>query len=117
MKKSYIVLAVLAVVVVVLFLVYGKGAAQGKVVFAVTDATADIKNISSINITVNEISVHSEKDGWVVVSTVIKEFDLLKLKSEGALELAAESNLPAGTYDQVRLNISKVVIVKNGQSI
>jgi hypothetical protein len=117
MKKSYIVLIVLAVVVVVLFLVYGKGSAQGKVVFAVTDATADIKNVSSINITVNEISVHSEGSGWVVVSTATKEFDLLQLKSEGALELATEANLKVGTYDQVRLNISKVVVVKEGQSI
>ena len=117
MKKSYIVLIVLVVVVVVLFLVYGKGAAQGKVVFAVTDATAEIKNISSINITINEINVHSDKEGWVVVSTATKEFDLLKLKSEGALELAAQSNLKAGTYDQIRLNISKVVVVKEGQSI
>jgi len=117
MKKSYIVLIVLAVVVVVLFLVYNKGAAQGKVVFAVTDATAEIKNISSINITINEISVHSDKEGWVVVSSATKEFDLLKLKSEGALELAAQSNLKVGTYDQVRLNISKVVVVKEGQSI
>ena len=115
MKKS-IVLIVLAVVAV-LFLISGGGEKQGKVVFAVTDATADIKNISSINITVNEISVHSEAKGWVVVSTATKEFDLLQLKSSGTLELAAEANLNAGTYDQVRLNISKVVVVKGGQSM
>ena len=118
MKKSYAVLIVLAVVVLVLFLVFGGGdTKQGKVVFAVTDDTAELKDISAINITINEISVHSEAKGWVVVSNATKEFDLLQLKSSGALELAAESNLAAGTYDQVRLNISKVVIIKAGQSI
>ncbi|GEM_PF-1326444 len=116
MKKSYIVLVVLAVIAIVLFLLYG-GGAQGKVVFAVTDAATGLQGISSINITVSEINVHSDARGWVVVSTATKEFDLLKLKSEGALELAAQSNLKAGTYDQIRLNISKVVVVKEGQSI
>src|SRR3989338_5797170 len=115
MKKS-IILIVLAVIAI-LFLISGGGEKQGKVVFAVTDATADIKNISSINITVNEISVHSEAKGWVVVSTATKEFDLLQLKSSGTLELAAELNLDVGAYDQIRLNISKVIIVKGGQSI
>lgn len=117
MKKLHIILILVAVVAVVLFMSYGEGAEQGKVVFAITDAAMDMKDVNSINITVDQISVHSEAKGWVVISNANKEFDLLKLKETGALAFVAEANLAAGTYDQVRLNVSNIVVVKGGQTI
>lgn len=117
MQKKYLVLAVLLVVAIVFVFTGNDSAKKGKVVFAVTDVTADIKDVSSINVTVNQISVHSALKGWVTVSSATKEFDLLKLKNSNTLELAAEANLETDTYDQIRLNISKVVVVKGGQSM
>ncbi len=119
MKNTYAVVIVLIIVVVGAILMFGKSFSgnPGNVVFAIKDASTDISGVSSINVTVDQISVHNDAKGWVTASTESKVFDLMALKASGAIELAGQSSLEAGTYDQVRLNISKVIVVKNGQSV
>jgi hypothetical protein len=87
---------------------------QGKVVFGITDAAGDMQGVSSVLVTVNQVQVHSAVNGWVTVSNETKQYDLLTLKQSGAVSLLANANIDAGTYDQVRLMVSKVVVVKNG---
>jgi len=89
---------------------------QGKVVFGVADAAGDMQGVSSVVVTVDKVEVHSAANGWVTVSTTTKDYDLLLLKQSGAVSLLANANLDVGTYDQVRLMISKVVVTKNGVS-
>ncbi len=70
--------------------------------------------VSSVMITVNKIEVHNQAQGWVTVSNETKQYDLLALKQSGATSLLAQANITAGTYDQVRLTVSNVVVTDNG---
>ena len=82
----------------------------GRAVFAITDAAANIGSVTSVKVTINSIKVHSTTEGWVVVSSTPKTYDLLKLKAESKQELLADAELKEGTYDQIRLDISNVVV-------
>jgi len=86
-------------------------ATDSNVVFTITDAAADMGTVTEIKVTVDSIKVHSDAKGWVTVSDESKTFDLLELKAEQKQALLAEANLETGTYNQLRLDISKVVVV------
>ncbi|MDO8656331.1 MAG: DUF4382 domain-containing protein [Nanoarchaeota archaeon] len=60
--------------------------------------------------TVDSVRVHSEAEGWVTLTTDDKTVDLLQLKASGNQALLADVQLEQGTYDQVRLDISEVVV-------
>ena len=83
---------------------------QGRAVFAITDAAADMGIVSSVKVTVESIKVHSAAEGWVEVSSAQKTYDLLQLKAENKNELMADVQIDEGTYDQIRLGISSVVV-------
>lgn len=91
-------------------------AAQGRAVFTVTDAAADMTGVSSIMLTVDKLEAHDATEGWVTVSTTPKTYDLIKLKATDSAELLADAKLAAGTYDQIRLDISKVELTVNGKT-
>lgn len=91
------------------------GGEKGRVIFAVKDA-AEAVNATSIMITIDKVEVHSATQGWVTVSNAAKQYDLLKLKASGAAELLADVNLPVDTYDQIRLNISRVDVTVDGKT-
>ncbi len=86
---------------------------KGTAVFAVKDAAANMGTISSVNVTIDKVEVHSETKGWINVSDTKRTYDLLELKAKGTTELISSANLDAGTYDQMRLYISKVVVVED----
>ncbi len=86
-------------------------AGEGRVVFTITDAAADMGSVTSVMVTIDSIRVHSDTEGWVTVSSTAKTFDLLKLKAEASQELMADVQLKEGSYQQLRLDISKVVVV------
>jgi len=83
---------------------------EGRVVFTITDAAADMGAVTSVMVTVDSVRVHSAAEGWITVSSEPQTFDLLKLKAEGSQELLADVTLEEGTYQQLRLDISKVVV-------
>lgn len=85
--------------------------AMGKAIFYVSDAAVEMGAVSSVQITVDSLRVHSQGGAWTTVSTNAQSYDLLQLKAAGAGKLLAQADLNAGTYDQVELNISKVVVV------
>ena len=82
---------------------------EGRVVFAVTDLAVNIDNITSVNITIDSILIHSTmNDSWINTSAPQKSVNLLQLQSIN--ELLYEYYLPEGNYNQVRLDISNVVV-------
>ncbi len=87
---------------------------KGHIVFGIKDAAANMGNISSVIVTVNNVQVHSQTEGWVTLSSQTKQYDLLALKQSGKIEVLADTNVAAGTYDQIRLQITKIVVVENG---
>ena len=82
----------------------------GRAVFAITDAAADMGTVSSVKVTVDSIRVNSQSEGWVIVSSSAKTYDLLKLQAENKNELFADVQLKEGSYNQIRLDISKVEV-------
>ncbi|MBI2658130.1 DUF4382 domain-containing protein [Candidatus Woesearchaeota archaeon] len=89
---------------------------EGRAVFTITDAAANMGSVSSVKVTVDSIKVHSAQEGWVDVSSTAKTYDLLQLKAQGTQALLADVQLEEGTYDQVRLDVSNVVVTDaNGQ--
>ncbi len=85
-------------------------AQEGRVVFTITDAAADMGAVTSVKVTVDAVRVHSATEGWVTVSEESKTFDLLQLKAEGSQALLADAQLKEGTYQQLRLDISTVIV-------
>ena len=92
--------------------VIGPGAAsgQGRVIVGVSDAAANLSSVSKIMVTIDEVSVHSASKGWVTLSSTPLTVDLLELNASGDLALLANATIDEGTYQQVRLKISKVVV-------
>lgn len=89
---------------------------KGRTVFTITDAAADMGAVSSVKVTIDSIKVHSAAEGWVDVSSTAKTYDLLQLKAQGSQALLADIQLEEGTYDQIRLDVSSVVVTDaNGQ--
>jgi hypothetical protein len=82
----------------------------GRVVFSVTDAAANMGNISEVSIKVNSVAVHTVGGSWTTVSTTPKTYNLLALKASGKSEVLADVNAKAGTYDQVLLTIDSVSV-------
>jgi len=84
---------------------------SGRAVFGITDPAGSMGTITSVNVTVNSVSVHSATQGWITASSTQQTVDLLELNASGRIMALADVNLTAGTYDQLRLDISKVLIM------
>lgn len=85
---------------------------KGNMTVTVTDAAADMGNVSSITMTVSQVAVHTSGGSWTTVSTEKRDLDLLDLKAKSQLALVADATVPSGSYDQVRLTVDKVVVKK-----
>lgn len=89
----------------------GTNAQTGRVVFSITDAAADLESVSSIYVTIDKIEVQKQGGTWVTVSSTSKTYDLIKLKAEDSHALLADVELEEGLYNQMRLEISEVMVV------
>lgn len=90
---------------------------QGRVVFGIKDKAVDIGDLHSIIIYVKEILVENAAKGWISVSKTQRTYDLIRLRDLGKTEFLGEINLAAGTYQQIRFVIDKVLIIsKSGPS-
>ncbi|MBI2133993.1 DUF4382 domain-containing protein [Candidatus Woesearchaeota archaeon] len=78
---------------------------NGRVVFAVS---AENGNFSSVEITLEGIEVMKEEGGWANISFESRSLDLVDLDDRNVL--LADVMLKPGTYRQVRLNVSNVVV-------
>ena len=89
---------------------------QGRVIFALKDEFVSIDQINSILFTVNEIQVQNPGKGWVTVMTGPKVYDLVKIYKSGTMEFLSEFYLDPGTYNQLRMVVGKVIIIKKGSA-
>ncbi len=85
--------------------------ADGRVVFTISDPGGNLTSVTSVKITVDEISVHSVEKSWINVSNTEKTYDLLELKNDNNEVLLADTQIEEGTYTQVRLHIKSVVVM------
>lgn len=118
------------------------GGSNGKIKVSLTDAPADLANVSQVNVTVDEVRVHDEAasatpdggpdaqgdgvagPGWIVLCSEQRTYDLLGLTNgrfaplctqalaDGGSEAAAIS-VPAGRISQVRLHVASAQLVFN----
>lgn len=89
---------------------YATSGTTGRAVFGITDAATDMGSVTSVKVTIDSVRVQSATEGWITVSSTPKTYDLLKLKAEGTTSLLADAQLKEGSYQQLRLDISKVVV-------
>ena len=95
---------------------------NGRVVFAITDETAAIDNVSEVRLTVSKIEMQSSTEGWITVSSATREYALLDLKSKAELALAADAetaiqsrahddtNVLSMPADEVNFELAKKII-------
>ena len=83
---------------------------QGRAVFTVADAAADMGAVTSVKVTVDSLEVQNTSGGWITVSSSPQTYDLMQLRASGMQSLLADTNLENGTYGQVRMIISKVMV-------
>jgi hypothetical protein len=85
-------------------------AAEGRVVFSVTDEAVDINTVSEINIRVTSVEIHSNVNGWVTVSNTPQTYSLLELNADNESKVLADVLVKASTYDQVRLVVDSISV-------
>ena len=93
----------------------------GTLVMQMTDAPTDL-NIEKALVTISGIEVHlagsnddantTNETGWITVVKEEKTFDLIKIKD--VKELIGKSDLKAGKYTQIRLNVNKALVTIDG---
>lgn len=83
---------------------------EGRVVFSVTDAAANMGNVSEVNMTISRVDMHNTVDGWMAVSTTPKTYNLLALKANNESKVLADVEAEVNAYDQVRVTIDSVSI-------
>lgn len=115
MKKNtgIIVGAIALVVILVGLFAYNNGkkpANAGVLYIGITDATADISDVSDIDLSVKKVEVKSSTGAWVKVASDEKVYKLLSLNASGKTELYAKAYVSAGTYDQIRVSLGDVVV-------
>src|SRR3989344_8504352 len=88
---------------------------KGTIYFAVTDAAANMQNVSAINMTIDRVDVYSAAQGWVTITQAPQTFSLLELKSKNQSKLLAKASVFADTFSQVKLHISKVMVTESGK--
>jgi hypothetical protein len=73
-----------------------------------------IDNAEEILVTISEINVQKEGEGFLTIWTGTKTYDLLKLRSQA--EKLVDVTLNEGTYTQIRLVVASGQIVIAGES-
>lgn len=83
---------------------------QGRVVFSVTDAAANMSTISEINMKVSKVEMHNQADGWFTISTTPRTYNLLALNASGESKILADAQVTAYEYDQIRLMVDSISV-------
>ena len=89
---------------------------SGKIIFSITDAAASMNGVTSVQMTASNVQLHSTAQGWVSVPGGPKQYDLLALNASGKVVFQASADVAADTYNQIRMHIDNVTVVKNGVS-
>jgi hypothetical protein len=93
------------------------GATMGRLEVRVTDAPPE-KKVTAVNVTVASVEINKNgsengENGWQSLAlTGATTFDLLKV--QGLEQLLATSELAPGTYGQIRMDVTKVMVTYEG---
>ncbi|MFZ3385462.1 MAG: DUF4382 domain-containing protein [Candidatus Methanoperedens sp.] len=119
--KNNLLIAVLAIGIVALSGCVQSQSETGTLVMKITDAPANL-SIEKALVSISDVEVHlagtnedanaTNESGWFTVVKEEKTFDLIKIKD--VKELLGNSELNAGKYTQIRLNINKALVTING---
>lgn len=92
--------------------------ARGTLEIRVTDAPPQL-NVTHINVKLTDIGVNSSdsNSGWVTVLAGPMEFDLLQLKASGVASILGQTELGAGHYSQVRMDVELVSAEIDGNTV
>lgn len=104
---------IIIIVVLIALVVFATGdddQPQSAVVFSITDAAADIANVSDIELVIDKLEMYSAAEGWVNIDIDNDEFHLLELRDQNRAQILAEAMVDEGTYDQIRLTIDSVTM-------
>ncbi len=87
---------------------------RGTMYFSMTDAAVDMKNVTAVTMTVDNVQTYNKAVGWITVSQVPQTFSLLDLKAKHQVVLLAKASVPVGTYSEFRLHIAKIMVTASG---
>lgn len=117
MKKVLLIVGALVLSLMILLLSACSGTSgQGTLQVYVTDAPP--KGVTAVEIKASNVEVHKSgtaDDQWISVLKDPPVFDLVK--ASGVNVLLGTSELAAGQYTQVRLDITEVTVTLNGNKI
>lgn len=82
----------------------------GTVYVTVSDASADMQNVSDVMMTVDKVEMRDSTGAWVTVSNTPHTYKLMSLKANGKAEFYGKADIAAGNYDQIRATVSKVQV-------
>lgn len=89
------------------------GRLQVRVTDAPGDATAVLVTVSSVQVNVQDAG--DDADSWITVVEGPKTFDLVAL--DGVEAVLGESELAAGSYGQIRLEVGEVEVVTPDETL
>ena len=79
----------------------------GTVVLAISDAAADMGQVTAMEMTISQIRIRAEGGEWTTVSDETQTFDLLQLREMATAQLMLQTQLQTRNYDMVELNCSR----------
>ncbi len=82
----------------------------GNVYVGVTDASADIKNVNDIDMSIKKVEIYSVATEWVTLSSDPQMYSLLALKSNGSIKLFAKADIAPGTYNKIRVTLGDTTV-------
>ncbi len=87
---------------------------EGRLVVGITDATVPLDSIQGIQMVINEVKIrNSSTQKWISLSSTARVYNLLALDRAADLAVFSDNNVPRGIYDQVRISIAKVSVLKS----
>jgi len=122
-KKLLGVIVVTALIVPACVLLFACGTATGSVEVRVTDAPSS--NVTSINVTVDEIMIHralaGNESGWETIPIVVNgnitsnvTFDLFQTVGNETV-VGYQPSVAAGNYTQLRMHVVSVNVTIDGE--
>jgi len=116
MKRNLILISFLLSIVILTFTGCQKvnGDSTGRLLVHITDAPFPIEMIEEATVTVTKVEVRSDAESdeysFITIFEGSKEFNLLELRN-GVMEELVDVEIPAGSYNLVRIDVEDAGIV------
>jgi hypothetical protein len=113
--RKYLLLAILSIAVLSACTQVNTTEQKATAYFSISDPGMSLDGVTAIDLTVSKITLHNQDtDSWIDVMSTENTFNLMQLKADQVKELVGVLNLSPGNYNQVRLDVSKVMVTYNG---